>query len=188
MEAPTRVDFQSISTCRSGPAARGVHGRGRATWPRATTCVSVRRSLPYSRIDICPLRREIAWSELVRPADTAASVRPTRWGLGTKLFAILILLGAVAVLVTGILGYIRARDALEHTIYNHLTAARQTKARQVETYLRTVRNELRLLATSKMVVDAAREFRAAFAELEQADVPFKVRQDVGEWYAAQFVP
>src|SRR4051812_37224248 len=67
----------------------------------------------------------------------AADDRPIndqfRWGLAAKLFAILILLGAVAVLVTSGLGYVRARDALEETIYNQLTAARQAKTRQVET-------------------------------------------------------
>ena len=88
------------------------------------------------------------------PTDATTPSRPARWGLAAKLFAILLLLGAIAVLVTGVLGYIRARDALEKAIYNQLTAARQTKARQVETYFRTIRNELRLLAASKMVVDA----------------------------------
>ena len=35
------------------------------------------------------------------PTDISASARPVRWGLAAKLFAILLLLGAVAVLVTG---------------------------------------------------------------------------------------
>ena len=49
------------------------------------------------------------------PADREAladTARPVRWGLSLRLFAILTLLGAIAVLVTGILGYVRARDAL----------------------------------------------------------------------------
>jgi hypothetical protein len=82
-----------------------------------------------------------------------AFARPTRWGLAAKLFAALLLLGALSVLVTGVLGYIRARDALEETIYNQLTAARQTKARQVEEHFRDVRQDVRLLAHSKMVVE-----------------------------------
>jgi hypothetical protein len=45
--------------------------------------------------------------------------------LAAKLFAILFLLGAVAVLVTGVLGYMQARDALEESIYNQLTATRK---------------------------------------------------------------
>ena len=93
--------------------------------------------------------------------ETSASARPVRWGLAAKLFAILLLLGAVAVLVTGVLGYMRARDALQEAVFNQLTAARQSKARQIETYFRTIRNALRLLATSKMMVDARACFRAA---------------------------
>jgi class 3 adenylate cyclase len=125
---------------------------------------------------------------LMNSGDVVASARPKSWGLRAKLFAILVMLGAVAVLLTGLLGYMRAHDALEQTIYNQLTAARSTKARQVETYFRTIQNELTLLATSKMVVAATLEFRAAFAELEQADVPLRIRREVGDWYAAQFMP
>jgi class 3 adenylate cyclase len=121
------------------------------------------------------------------PADTTASSRPARWGLGAKLFAILLLLGAVAVLVTAVLGYLRARDALEASIYNQLTTGRKSKARQVETYFRTIRNELSQLATAKMTIDAAREFRAGFDELERSDVPFEVRRKVGDWYEMDFL-
>ncbi|MBD9640529.1 hypothetical protein IB277_29975 [Ensifer sp. ENS07] len=61
-----------------------------------------------------------------------------------KLFAVLVLLGAIAILITAVRGYFRARDAIEAVIFDHLTAARQNKVRQVETYFRTVQNELRL--------------------------------------------
>ena len=121
------------------------------------------------------------------PADMTASSRPARWGLAAKLFAILILLGAVAVLVTGVLGYMRAHDALQESIYNQLTTARKSKARQIETYFRTIRNELSQLAAAKMTIDAAREFRSGFDELEQADVPFELRRKVGNWYEADFL-
>ncbi|HSS87422.1 MAG TPA: adenylate/guanylate cyclase domain-containing protein, partial [Reyranella sp.] len=123
------------------------------------------------------------------PVDmTASSPRAARWGLAAKLFAILTLLGAVAVLVTGVLGYMRARDALQESIYNQLTATRKSKARQVETYFRTIRNELSQLAVSKMAIDAARGFNAGFDELDRSDIPFDLRRLVGDWYDAQFVP
>jgi len=108
--------------------------------------------------------------------------------LGARLFAILTLLGAVAVLVTGILGYVRARDALELAIYNQLTTAREIKARQVETYFRNINAELRLLATSKMVVESTREFRAAFNELDREPLADEMRQKVSDWYGAHFLP
>ena len=75
-------------------------------------------------------------------ADPAVPVRPTRFGLAAKLFAILILLGAVAVLITGVLGYVRARDALEQTIFNQLTSAREAKSYQVTTYFRSIRADV----------------------------------------------
>ena len=53
-------------------------------------------------------------------ANNITSPRPGRWGLAAKLFAILLLLGAVAVLMTSVLGYMRARDALQESIYNQL--------------------------------------------------------------------
>lgn len=119
-------------------------------------------------------------------AETSA--RPTRFGLAAKLFAILILLGAVAVLITGVLGYVRARDALEQTIFNQLTATRETKAHQVEIYFRSIRAEMRLLAHSKMVVDAMRGFREAVDELDARPVPDDVRKRVVNWYESDYMP
>ena len=120
--------------------------------------------------------------------EVTGSSRPARWGLAAKLFTTLVLLGAIAVLVTGVLGYFRARDALEKAVFDQLTAARQTKTRQVETYFRTIQAELRLLATSKMVVDATREFRIAVDQLDRAGVPPELQQKVSDWYAANFIP
>ncbi|MCY1334201.1 Adenylate and Guanylate cyclase catalytic domain protein [compost metagenome] len=105
-----------------------------------------------------------------------------------KLFAVLVLLGAIAILVTAVLGYFRARDAIEAVIFDHLTAARQNKVRQVETYFRTIQNELRLLATSKMVVDATREFRGAVDRLDGQELSPELREKVSNWYADNFIP
>jgi class 3 adenylate cyclase len=121
------------------------------------------------------------------PVPPAAIIRPVRWGLAARLFAILLLLGAVAVLVTGGLGYLRARDALQESIYNQLTTARKSKARQIEIYFRTIRNELSQLAAAKMTIDAARAFRSSFEELDQVDVPFDLRRKVGDWYTADYL-
>lgn len=111
-----------------------------------------------------------------------------RGGLAAKLFATLLLLGAVAVLVTATLGYIRARDALEAAIYKQLTAARQSKVQQIETYFRTVRTDLHLLAASKMVVDAMREMTSSFDELNRTEVPPEMRRKVEDWYTANVTP
>jgi class 3 adenylate cyclase len=111
-----------------------------------------------------------------------------RWGLAAKLFLTLLLLGAIAVVVTAGLGYVRSREALEDSIYNQLTAARLAKTRQVETYFRTTRDELRLLANSKMVADALRGLRDGVDELEKSRPPEEMRNKVEAWYAENVLP
>jgi class 3 adenylate cyclase len=120
--------------------------------------------------------------------EPARPSSPRRWGLAAKLLAILTLLGAVAVLVTGVLGYVRARVALEEAVLEQLTTARVTKARQVETYFRSIRNELRLLAASKMVTDAASSFSAAFAELDGNPPDAGLQKSLDAWYEANIMP
>src|SRR5262245_15768397 len=120
--------------------------------------------------------------------DPQSTDREVRFGLAVKLFAILLLLGAIAVLVTSVMGYLRARDSLQAAIYNQLTTARKSKARQVETYFRTLHSELGHLAATQMAVDAARGFSAGFDALEKSEVPADLRRKVDDWYASQFAP
>ena len=122
------------------------------------------------------------------PSDATNPSPPVRWGLAVKLFAILALLGAIAVLVTSVLGYLQARDALQEAIYNQLTSTRKSKVQQVETYFRTIRNELSQLAYSKEAMDAAKAFRTTFQELNRTDVPADLQHKVDAWYDAQFMP
>jgi hypothetical protein len=112
----------------------------------------------------------------------------SRTGLSTKLFAVLLLLGAIAVLISGGLGYVSARDALEQSIYNQLTAARETKTHQVENYFRSISGDIQLLANTAMVVEAMHSFRDAVDELDRTEVPDDVRTRVENWYAGQFMP
>lgn len=125
----------------------------------------------------------------VSPADVSpASVGPARFGLAIKLFAVLLLLGAIGVLITGVVGHLRAREALQQTIFNQMTAMRETKANQIETYFRSIRGEMRVLAGTKMAVDAKRGFGEATAELDRLPVPKEVRDRVDGWYEGHFVP
>jgi class 3 adenylate cyclase len=117
-----------------------------------------------------------------------AAERPVRWGLTAKLFGALLLLGSLAVLATSTLGYVHARDALEASIYQQLTVARQAKARQVEEHFRSVRQDLLLLAHSKMVVEAAHGFHAAVEQLDQAALAGGLRSEVEAWYEAHYMP
>jgi len=133
-------------------------------------------------------RRECRYSRDMTASEIPSPDRPARWGLAAKLFVALLLLGAMAVLTTGVLGYMQAREALEATIFNQLSVARQTKARQIETYFGTVRDDLRLLASAKMVAEAMREFSRGFDELERKPLDDGIREKVRDWYGANYLP
>ena len=47
------------------------------------------------------------------PGLSSTADPPPRWGLTVKLFGALLLLSGLAVLASSVLGYVRARDALE---------------------------------------------------------------------------
>ena len=91
-------------------------------------------------------------------------------------------------LVTAVLGYVRGRDALEEAIYNQLTAARQAKARQVETYFRTIRNELRMLAVPRWSPRPCAALRDGYDELDKTEVSPELRSKVRDWYVATWRP
>lgn len=112
----------------------------------------------------------------------------SRVGLAAKLFAILLLLGAIAVLISGGLGYLSARNALEATIYNQLIAARETKTHQIENYFRSISGEISFLANTAIIVDAMHSFRDAVDELDRTEVAGDVRERVNAWYGSQFMP
>ena len=107
--------------------------------------------------------------------------------LGIKLALLLLALSTIPVLVSSYLGYVTARDSLTATVMNQLTGIRRSKGSEVESYFRTIRNELRLLASSKMVVEATRGFGAAFNQLEQGETA-DLSANVAEWYDRDFLP
>jgi hypothetical protein len=77
---------------------------------RTGNCVDVRDIIS----DIRPASRYLL--EFMSSPDVTGPPSPARWGLAAKLFTTLVLLGAIAVLVTGVLGYFGARDALEKAV------------------------------------------------------------------------
>ena len=120
--------------------------------------------------------------------DVTVPARRVRFGVAAKLFTTLVMIGAIATALTGLLGYFQAREALEKAVYDQLTSARETKARQIESNFQTIRSELRLLAASRMVVEVAREFRRAIDELDQAGVRLDQRMAVTGWYEQNLIP
>jgi hypothetical protein len=99
-----------------------------------------------------------------------------------------VLLGAIAVMVTGVLGYFRARDALEKAVFDQLTTARQTKTRQIRDLLP---HHPGRATPARHVQDGgrcSRAFRIAVDQLDRSGTSPDLRQKVSNWYAENFIP
>ncbi|MDH5185081.1 MAG: methyl-accepting chemotaxis protein [Gammaproteobacteria bacterium] len=80
-----------------------------------------------------------------------------------------------------------ASEAIDDQVHSRLTAMRDAKKAHVEDYFNTMQNQARTFANNKIIIDAMREFRAAFAG---TDVSYKMTAEkyaaMEQFYAEQF--
>src|SRR5688500_2629545 len=82
---------------------------------------------------------------------------------GSKLQLAFVLLGLVAVGVTGWLSSVTAANALRDATYERLTAVAETKRREVERYLQDAANHVLALSSDESAIRALEEFERAWA-------------------------
>lgn len=109
-----------------------------------------------------------------------------------KLLRMLLLVAIPAVGIAGWLGYKEGKAALQESIFNQLTSVRASKARQIESYFRHVRNQAQTFSGSRMVIDAMTEFSAAFDQVGQRNQEDFMDQQqqapLQRYYASEFLP
>ena len=110
------------------------------------------------------------------------------WSLRYKLLVVLLQLGIITFAVTGAIAYIKHLRSLKQNVVNQLTSLRRAKAYQIESYYRTIHNHVLTLSDDWMIVDAMKEFSAAYKSLNKAPVSMEVRNAVVEDYRARVYP
>lgn len=86
--------------------------------------------------------------------------------LSHKLPAVIIGLAATAAIITSILGFFGARTALDHAIEKELLVISSDRAHAVETYLKSIDEEIKFLASNDMIADAVISFTDGWKALE----------------------
>lgn len=86
--------------------------------------------------------------------------------LSRKLPAVIIGLAATAALVTSVLGFFGARSALDHAIEKELLVISSDRAHAVETYLKSIDEEIKFLASNDMIADAVISFTDGWKALQ----------------------
>ncbi|NVK19739.1 MAG: bacteriohemerythrin [Methylocystaceae bacterium] len=100
--------------------------------------------------------------------------------LSTKLPLVIIGLSILAVLITGVISFTRSEHALEQAAFSKLEAVQEARIAELENNLHAIQEDLRIIATNDMAIDAVTEIETAYEELgDQAD------QTVRELYITQ---
>lgn len=84
--------------------------------------------------------------------------------LSAKLPSVIIGLSILAVVVTGVISFTRSEQALENAAFTKLAAVKEARTTELENYLHAVEEDLRVIATNDMAIQAVSKIENAFAE------------------------
>lgn len=106
----------------------------------------------------------------------------------SKLLAMLLGVSAVSIAVVATLNYIASYEALRESVFMHLTSVRSSKADALEQYVKRVRSEVRVLATSPNLGPMSKAFADALRELEDAELAPEQLAELEGYYREEFIP
>ena len=104
-----------------------------------------------------------------------------------KLLLIFFVIGIMSVSITGWLGFENAKTTLDKVYFAQLTAIRETKKRQIETYFTQITNQVQTFSEDQMIVDAMNQFKTAFYNLKNKDYNPSLNTKVINYYQNEFL-
>lgn len=105
----------------------------------------------------------------------------------SKLLFLMLIVGLMSASVVGILSYQNAKTALTASIYDQLTALRETKKRQTQDYFDAQLTAFDVFSNQQQLSKALDDFSASFNDAVE-DVPATSRQNLKAFYETDFLP
>src|SRR5690349_19556609 len=106
----------------------------------------------------------------------------------SKLQAAFVSLGLAAILLTGWIATSDATEALQQATYARLTAIRETKRQQIETYFRDLRSHVLALSIDESSISALEEFRDSWESIPPIAPGSPADQGLRAYYEHAFAP
>ncbi len=106
----------------------------------------------------------------------------------SKLQIMLLVASLGSILVIGYLGWSKSREILTERIFSQLTSVRSSKAYQIESYFKTLRNQVETLLENRTVVLAMIEFDREFNNLKKESITLAQDQAIETYYNKEFLP
>ncbi|HEY9619609.1 MAG TPA: adenylate/guanylate cyclase domain-containing protein [Crinalium sp.] len=111
-----------------------------------------------------------------------------RLSIKSKLIVMLLTVSSCSIFVTAYLGYQSGQSNLTDRAFSQLTSLRTSKAYQIETYIKTIRNHIQTLSEDPSVVEAMKDFTTAYRQLETAQISQDDKQRLRAYYRNEFLP
>ena len=111
-----------------------------------------------------------------------------RLSIKSKLILMLLTVSSCSILVTAYLGYRSGQSNLTSRVFSQLTSLRSSKAYQIESYFKTVRNHIQTLSEDPTIVTATNEFTSTYRQLETVQVTAEFNQKLTAYYRDEFLP
>jgi hypothetical protein len=99
-----------------------------------------------------------------------------RLSIQSKLVLRLLLVSIGSMFVISVIGYTSGREALEQSVYHHMTSEPASRADQLQTRIKHIRAQAITLSEDRMVVAAMREFLKSYRDLAQRALEARKRQ------------
>jgi hypothetical protein len=112
----------------------------------------------------------------------------TRLSIQSKLVLLLLLVSIGSMFVIAVIGYTSGREALEQSVYDHLTSVRAARADQLQTHVKLIRAQAITLSEDRMVVDAMREILQAYRDLAPHTLSAAEEEKLEAYYREEFLP
>ena len=106
----------------------------------------------------------------------------------SKLIVMLLTVSSSSIIVTAYLGYQSGKSNLTDRVFNQLTSVRASKAYQIESYFKIIRNHIQTLSNDPSVGSAIAEFSKAYQQLETVTLPADNSTKITDYYQNEFLP
>ncbi|OLP15772.1 adenylate/guanylate cyclase domain-containing protein [Leptolyngbya sp. 'hensonii'] len=105
----------------------------------------------------------------------------------SKLIVMLLAVSGCSILVTAYIGYQSGKSNLTDRVFNQLTSLRASKAYQVESYFKTIRNHIQTLSNDLTVTLAMQEFAATYQDMGAVQLPPSLDPPLTSYYRQEFL-
>jgi hypothetical protein len=99
----------------------------------------------------------------------------------------LLTVSSCSILVTAYLGYYSGQSNLTERAFSQLTSLRSSKAYQIESYFRNIRNHIETLSQTPSLVATLEEFTTAYQQLETVEISPELTAKLNQYYQQEFI-